>query len=107
MSPADPDISFFRLPRTIDRKSIEQFAASLRAEVLPRWTFACRITTDVELQRLNRTFRRKDCPTDVLSFPADPNTGEPHLGDIAISWQTARQQARDLGHSVDNEIQVL
>jgi hypothetical protein len=72
MSPSDPDISYFRLPRGIDRKSIGQFMTAVRDRVLRGRTFACLITTDAELQRLNRTFRRKDYATDVLSFPFVP-----------------------------------
>lgn len=82
---------------------------SLRDRVLSGRTFACRITTDAELQRLNRTFRRKDYPTDVLSFPAARQNGLPdaYLGDLAISWQRAREQAREFGHTIETEIQVL
>jgi len=113
MSPSEPEISFFRLPRDIDRQAISQFGATLRARVARGREFACLVTTDSELQRLNRTFRHKDYPTDVLSFPA-PSAGLPegslskgYLGDLAISWQRARQQARQFGHPVETEIQVL
>jgi probable rRNA maturation factor len=103
----DPDIRFFRLPPTIDRKSIGRFMASLRRRVLQGRGFACLITTDAELQRLNRTFRRKDYPTDVLSFPAAPLPKTSHLGDLAISWQRAREQAREFGHATETEIRIL
>jgi probable rRNA maturation factor len=105
MSPSDPDISYFRLPAVIDRKPIGRFMTALCGRVLRGRTFACLITTDAELQRLNRTFRRKDYPTDVLSFPANAQDG--YVGDIAISWQRARAQAGEFGHSVEAEIQVL
>jgi probable rRNA maturation factor len=109
MSPADPDIRFFRLPGSIDRKPVERFAEDLRRRVARGGDFACLVTTDAELQRLNRTYRRKDYATDVLSFPADHNAGlhENYLGDLAISWQRARAQAREFGHSTETEIQVL
>lgn len=42
------------------------------------------LTNDEEIQALNRDWRGKDKPTDVLSFPADP-MDKPFLGDIAIS----------------------
>jgi probable rRNA maturation factor len=97
------------LPSTIERKPIEQFMTVLRDRVLRGSTFACLVTTDAELQRLNRTFRRKDYATDVLSFPSTPQGGLPdgYLGDLAISWQRARAQAGEFGHSVEAEIQVL
>jgi probable rRNA maturation factor len=114
MSPSDPDISFFRLPRTADRQSIEQFAVLLRTRVAKGGAFACRVTTDAELQRLNRTFRRKDYATDVLSFPAPAGPVSPegsqqngYLGDLAISWQRARAQALEYGHSLETELRVL
>jgi probable rRNA maturation factor len=97
------------LPRAVDRKSLEQFVAALRHRVLRGRSFACLITTDAELQRLNRNFRRKNYTTDVLSFPADPHGGlaDGYLGDVAISWQRAREQAREFGHPIETELQVL
>lgn len=56
------------------------------------------LTTDTAIRTLNRDWRRKDRPTDVLSFPAgDPppgNTGPRPLGDVILSLDTARRQAR-------------
>jgi probable rRNA maturation factor len=69
------------------------------------------LTRDPSLRRLNRTFRGKDKPTDVLAFPAsrspetDPENGA--LGDIAISVDTAARNARAQGRSVAVELQVL
>jgi probable rRNA maturation factor len=62
------------------------------------------LTGDSEIQRLNLQFRHKDTPTDVLSFPsAQPPAG----GDIAISIQTARTQAAQIGHDLLTEVKVL
>lgn len=60
----------------------------------------CLITTDAELRRLNRQFRRKDYATDVLSFPGE-------TGEIAISFDRAAEQAAEMGHSVDDELRIL
>jgi probable rRNA maturation factor len=57
------------------------------------------------LQRLNRDFRGKDRPTDVLSFPG--GGGEEGLGDVVISVPTAARNARRLGHSVPRELDIL
>jgi probable rRNA maturation factor len=57
------------------------------------------------LRRLNREFRGKDIPTDVLSFPADG--GEAGLGDIVISVETAERNARALGRTLPQELDVL
>jgi probable rRNA maturation factor len=57
------------------------------------------------LRRLNREFRGKDRPTDVLSFPGAG--GEEGLGDVVISVPTAARNARRLGHSVPRELDIL
>lgn len=68
------------------------------------------ISDDAHLQRLNRDFMAIDEPTDVLSFPAghiDPDTGQPYLGDVIISYPRCEVQANAAGHPVDSEIQLL
>jgi len=64
------------------------------------------VTTSRDLRCLNRQFRGKDEPTDVLSFPLrDPSATL--AGDIAISADIARHNARLLGHSPAEEIKIL
>jgi len=67
------------------------------------------LTTDPAVRRLNRRFRGKDKPTDVLSFPASalPDGPEKIVGDLAISVPTARRQAVEQGHALSIEIKVL
>jgi probable rRNA maturation factor len=66
---------------------------------------------DLEMRALNRAWRGKDAPTDVLSFAAHEGeavAGAEHLlGELVISVDTARRQARALDHFVDEEIAVL
>jgi len=64
-----------------------------------------RITSNHEMRRLNRDFRGKDTPTDVLSFPAAQNGKI--AGDIAISRDIARQNAKPLGHPLATEVRIL
>lgn len=59
------------------------------------------ISGNQRLRELNRRFRRKNKPTDVLSFP------RPSGGDIAISAQIARDNARLYGHSIAEELKIL
>ena len=59
------------------------------------------ISGNQRLRELNRRFRRKNKPTDVLSFP------RPSGGDIAISAQIARDNARLYGHSTAEELKIL
>lgn len=68
------------------------------------------IDDDDRLQELNSQFLGIDSPTDVLSFPSgeiDPESGEPYLGDIIISFPRAMAQATEAGHSPLAEVQLL
>jgi probable rRNA maturation factor len=64
---------------------------------------------DPEIRDLNRKFRKKDKPTDVLSFPLNERgaDGKFYLGDIIISVTTASAQAGDLGHGLERELEYL
>ena len=79
-----------------------------------RGDVAVALVTDAHSHKLNSQYRRKDRPTDVLSFPADSvsQTTESRqsrrvLGDIVIATGTARKQARAAGHSYQTELRVL
>jgi probable rRNA maturation factor len=65
------------------------------------------VTGSAELRSLNRRFRGKDQPTDVLSFPPAPEFENGLAGDIAISADIAKQNAMRLGHSTAQEIKIL
>ncbi|MBS1823656.1 MAG: rRNA maturation RNase YbeY [Acidobacteria bacterium] len=65
------------------------------------------LTSDTEIRKLNRAFRRKNKPTDVLSFPAPEEIFDEHAGDLAISLETAARQAASFGHSLGDEVRVL
>ncbi len=63
-----------------------------------------------EIHRLNQQFRQVDKATDVLSFPdgdVNPETGRRFMGDVLICRQVAKQQAKDIGHSLEREITFL
>jgi probable rRNA maturation factor len=60
-----------------------------------------------DLRALNRRFRGKNQPTDVLSFPAVDSPHNGFAGDIAISVDIAKQNAKRLGHAVADEIKIL
>ena len=90
--------------------TLERFVLRARRAVrLPRQVNVL-VTNSGELQSLNRRFRGTDKPTDVLSFPAPlASFGETsHVaGDVAISADIARENARRLGHSVVDEVKIL
>ncbi|MBX9600632.1 MAG: rRNA maturation RNase YbeY [Bryobacteraceae bacterium] len=90
-------------PRTLKRRPLRTFARLLESRVAKGRPFTCVLDGDEELRRLNRQFRGKDYATDVLSFPGDGS----ELGEIAISVDRAREQAREYGHSVDAELRIL
>ena len=76
------------------------------------------LTDDVQIQELNLQYRNFDKPTDVLSFslreslgdePAVPELNDVtiHLGDVAISIDTATKQAALHGVSLEQELSLL
>jgi probable rRNA maturation factor len=85
-------------------KALEAFAASAKRAAGLRGEISILVTTSDEVQQLNRHFRRKNKPTDVLSFP---NGADGLAGDIAISGDIAKDNARMLRHSALTEIKVL
>ena len=64
------------------------------------------LTDDAEIQTLNRDWRGKDKPTDVLSFPA-AEIDRPFLGDIAVALQTTQNDASTRGISLDQHLSHL
>src|SRR6266566_4022103 len=81
---------------------------------------AVRLASDAEIARMNETFRKKNGPTDVLSFPTlarrwpvrlrrGSKSVKPgkYLGDIAISPATAQRYAKKYGRRLSSELQVL
>ena len=105
----------------IIKKAID---ATLSAEGV---TAACEInvlvTDDKGIRAINSASRNIDKATDVLSFPMfqlipgnppsdwseylDPETGMCPLGDMCISLERARAQAKEFGHSVKREVGYL
>jgi probable rRNA maturation factor len=65
------------------------------------------VTSSSELRRLNRRFRGKNRPTDVLSFPVSLGSAHGLAGDIAIAADIATWNSCNLGHSVAEEIKIL
>ena len=69
------------------------------------------------IKKLNAEFRNKDSATDVLSFPmydfddetdpAENPDGSFSLGDIVISLERAKEQAKELGNSFEREVAFL
>ncbi len=79
------------------------------------------LTNDAQIQELNKNYRQKDKPTNVLSFPLldgkkikngnfkklDLHTDCLALGDIAISYQTTLQESEEQGKTFENHLTHL
>ena len=66
--------------------------------------------TDNEgIRAINREYRGKDAPTDVLSFPLfeSDGAGTKMLGDIVLSLEKCRAQAEEFGHSFNRKCAFL
>jgi probable rRNA maturation factor len=90
---------------------LEKFASTvLRQLRLNSASVAVAFVTDAEIARLNKTYREKNKPTDVLSFPAQSAkraNKKKFLGDIAIAPAVARRYARKNSRTLKNEICIL
>lgn len=71
------------------------------------------VTSAEAIHDLNRQFVGKDAPTDVLAFSTldDPSATEPgelpYLGDVIIAYSAVKEQAAQIGHSIERELQLL
>ena len=98
MSADDPHLLFHHPSRRVRRTPLREFLSALAKRAARGRAITCLITTDAELRRLNKQFRGKNYAADVLSFPPD---------EMAISLDRAAEQARELGHSLDEELRIL
>ncbi len=95
--------------RCIDAALAQTPHASL-ANAAPLVEVSVRLTDDAEVQGLNRDYRGKDKPTNVLSFPqydpadfamlANTDDGEILIGDIVLALETCEREAAGRGISV-------
>ena len=100
----------FQLP-SAQVKKIARAALSKIESKIPKYVseLSIVITTDAKIRALNSKYRRKNKPTDVLSFPQvvyrKQKNGDrsPFLGDVVISHQTMVKQARHYGVSNNAE----
>jgi probable rRNA maturation factor len=92
-------------------KPLQQFYERARRELgFAPDSVDIQLISDDAMSRLNETFRKKSGPTDVLSFPANgagPAQGAEYVGDIAISPETARRNARRFSRPFPAEMRIL
>lgn len=86
---------------------------ALKFEKVINATFNVIIVDNEEIHRINKTYRKIDKPTDVISFALEDNKTEEIfsekrvLGDIYISIDKAKEQAKEYGHSLKRELCFL
>ena len=100
-------------------KSLARFSECVQRELgFPEESVTVCFVSDPAMARMNRKFRHKHGPTDVLSFPARhirsrqsrrrrEASANHYVGDIVISIETARRYARRRAHALSSELRVL
>jgi probable rRNA maturation factor len=102
----------FPTPERIEDE-IRLLLSHLMAERGAAYELSVTIVDDAMIREMNRDYRGKDRPTDVLSFSLVEGEGMPSLpgivplGDIVISYETCIRQAAEIGHGVDDEFERL
>jgi probable rRNA maturation factor len=106
--------------RGVSAATVRRWAERMLAALdLPSAELSVALTDDGEIHELNRVFRQRDRPTDVLAFamrealeeaPTSPRAGEngsEMLGDVVVSIETARRQAAKRGRTLEAEVRLL
>lgn len=71
------------------------------------WVIAVVFVDDAEMREMHRAFMNIDEPTDIMTFPSDPDSEGITGGDLVISRDTAAAHAIDQGHSTAVELEFL
>lgn len=91
----------------LKQNSLQRFMARAQRAVGLGGQVSVLLTSNRQMRQLNRSFRGKDQPTDIISFPAPDAVLPKVAGDLAISIDIAAANAKSLGHSVEQEVRVL
>ena len=88
------------------KRTAQKILSLLKQE---RTELSVALVGDREIEKLNRKYRHKSKPTDVLSFPAGDTLAGRHrlLGDVVISVDRAEEQAKSGGWTLNEEIDRL
>ena len=120
------EIAFLDETNTVSKEKINEIDELLQYAAdylkLPEDTeMSVTFMDNAAIQVINRDYRDKDQPTDVISFALEEETEEElpiifddempamprNLGDIMISVERAKEQASEYGHSYDRELGFL
>ena|GEM_PF-2405404 len=104
------------IPKSLKKSFLARITAVLASRVFLKRGFAevsLTVVRDATMRKLNKDYRAKDKPTDVLSFAHDADIGRnkflgsPSLGDIVISIDTAKRQAQEFEVTLLDELTRL
>jgi probable rRNA maturation factor len=112
------DMLFVEVCRNLDSNAARHISKAHLKTIAERGSIELMFVTNKKIQEMNKQWREKDAPTDVLSFPLifdgeqvdfPPDFGQDtiELGEIVISIEKAQEQAAEFGHSIDREIAFL
>jgi probable rRNA maturation factor len=88
----------------VRERALALFAGKAQRAIGLRGEVVILITSSRQVQEMNHLYRKKNEPTDVLSFPSQ----NPKLvGDIAISAEIAASNAAEMGHWAETELRIL
>jgi len=93
----------------LDSEALHALLLSVLQSHGARGALCCILTGDAAIAQLNREYRQKDAPTDVLSFDLrdQVHPGDAQIGDIYISLDRARHQAAEGGLALQEEVSRL
>lgn len=104
-------------PYELDSKVFDEIFATLATTYMPSLApnlcLEVLITDSAHIHEINKTYRDQDKPTDVLSFPlgveyADvPTQCILSIGSVVINIELASRVARELGHTLEDELKLL
>ncbi|MEW6526330.1 MAG: rRNA maturation RNase YbeY [Spirochaetota bacterium] len=100
------------MPRDFPAFCKKIIAAVVKSQEVDNVVVTLIITNDEAIAHINKTYRKKKGPTDVISFayreaPMPHVTTKEHLGDIFISLETAQRQAIEYGVPLKEELKRL
>lgn len=86
-------------PRLPSAEDFTRWVAAALPAAQQHWELTIRLVDEAESQELNHTYRHKDKPTNVLSFPSDlpPELNIPLLGDLIMCAPLVESEAREQG----------
>jgi len=90
----------------VSERAIARFEGKAQRAVGVRGEVCVFITSSGDVRAMNRRFRGKDQPTDILTFRLAPNRTN-SAGDVAIAAEIAEENAAAQGHSTETELKIL